>query len=39
MTMVVYPRQGHGIAEPKLQLDVMQRNLEWFERWVSGSRH
>ena len=38
VSMVVYPRQGHGIAEPKLQLDVMQRNLEWFERWVSGSR-
>ena len=32
--MVVYPRQPHGIREPKLQLDAMQRNLEWFERWI-----
>jgi dipeptidyl aminopeptidase/acylaminoacyl peptidase len=32
--MVVYPRQPHGIREPKLQLDAMKRNLEWFERWI-----
>jgi dipeptidyl aminopeptidase/acylaminoacyl peptidase len=34
VTMVEYPRQGHGIAEPRLQLDVMGRNLEWFRRWL-----
>ena len=28
--MVVYPRQPHGIREPRLQLDAMKRNLEWF---------
>src|SRR5438093_1379102 len=38
VTMVVYPRQGHGVAEPRLQLDVMRRNLEWFERWVMADR-
>ncbi len=32
--MVVYPRQAHGIGEPKLQLDAMTRNLEWFEKWI-----
>jgi dipeptidyl aminopeptidase/acylaminoacyl peptidase len=32
--MVVYPRQPHGIREPKLQLDAMHRNVEWFNRWV-----
>jgi dipeptidyl aminopeptidase/acylaminoacyl peptidase len=32
--LVVYPRQPHGIREPKLLLDAMTRNLEWFERWV-----
>jgi dipeptidyl aminopeptidase/acylaminoacyl peptidase len=36
VTMVVYPRQPHGIQEPRLQLDAMKRNLEWFERWVKG---
>ncbi len=39
VTMVVYPRQGHVIDEPKLQLDVMRRNLEWFRRWVMGDRN
>ena len=37
--MVVYPRQPHGIREPKLQLDAMKRNLEWFARWIpAGTR-
>src|SRR2546425_356305 len=38
VTMVVYPRQGHAVDEPKLQLDVMRRNLQWFQRWVMGDR-
>ena len=38
VTMVVYPRQGHSVEEPKLQLDVMRRNLEWFRRWVRDAR-
>lgn len=33
-TMVVYPRTPHGIEEPRLMLDCMNRNLEWFERYV-----
>ena len=36
VTMVVYPRQPHGIQEPKLMLDAMSRNVEWFDRWVLG---
>lgn len=31
--MVVYPRQPHGIQEPKLLHDALTRNLEWFERY------
>jgi dipeptidyl aminopeptidase/acylaminoacyl peptidase len=34
--MVVYPRQPHGIQEPKLMRDAMTRNLEWFDRFVLG---
>jgi len=26
------------VGEPRLQLDVMRRNLEWFERWVMADR-
>jgi dipeptidyl aminopeptidase/acylaminoacyl peptidase len=36
--MVVYPRQPHGIQEPKFIKDAMERNLEWFDRWIKGSR-
>ena len=32
--MVVYPRQPHGIQEPKHIKDAMERNLEWFDRWI-----
>ena len=35
--MVVYPRQPHGIQEPKLAKDAMDRNLEWFDKWI-GTR-
>jgi dipeptidyl aminopeptidase/acylaminoacyl peptidase len=34
--MIVYPRQPHGIQEPKLIKDTMDRNLEWFDRWILG---
>ncbi len=34
--MVVYPRQPHGIQEPKLGKDAMERNLEWFDRWLKA---
>jgi len=40
--MVVYPRQPHGPTEPKFILDIMQRHLEWVEKYLpseaSGSR-
>jgi dipeptidyl aminopeptidase/acylaminoacyl peptidase len=32
--MVVYPRQPHGIDEPKMMQDAMQRNLDWFDHWI-----
>jgi dipeptidyl aminopeptidase/acylaminoacyl peptidase len=34
--MVVYPRQPHGITEPRLVLDAGRRNLEWFAKYVLG---
>jgi dipeptidyl aminopeptidase/acylaminoacyl peptidase len=36
--MVTYPRTPHGIQEPKLMLDAMNRNLAWFDEWVMGKR-
>jgi dipeptidyl aminopeptidase/acylaminoacyl peptidase len=32
--MAVYPRQPHGLQEPALQQDAMQRNLDWFGKWL-----
>jgi dipeptidyl aminopeptidase/acylaminoacyl peptidase len=32
--MVVYPRTPHGPREPKFLLDIMQRHLEWVEKYV-----
>jgi dipeptidyl aminopeptidase/acylaminoacyl peptidase len=32
--MVTYPRQGHGITEPKFILDCARRQIEWFDRHI-----
>jgi len=32
--MVVYPRMPHGPTEPQFALDVMERTLNWVERWT-----
>jgi len=32
--MAIYPRGGHVVFEPDLQREQMQRNLEWFRRWL-----
>jgi dipeptidyl aminopeptidase/acylaminoacyl peptidase len=32
--MIVYPRQGHSLREPRLSLEAMEHNLEWFNKWL-----
>jgi dipeptidyl aminopeptidase/acylaminoacyl peptidase len=32
--MIVLPRQPHGPNEPKMQLAVMNANLEWFDKYI-----
>ena len=32
--MIVYPRTPHGPQEPKLLLDVMTRNVDWFGKYL-----
>ena len=34
--MIIYPREGHGLREPKHQLDKMRREMEWIEKYVRG---
>ncbi|MDQ6926824.1 MAG: S9 family peptidase, partial [Candidatus Eremiobacteraeota bacterium] len=35
--MVVYPREPHGLQEPRHQLDKMRREFAWLTRWVLGA--
>lgn len=32
--LVIYPREGHGIAERNHQLDLLRRTRAWFDRWL-----
>jgi len=34
--MVSYPRQGHGFHERAFQLDLLQRLVGWFDRYLRG---
>ncbi len=31
---VVYPREGHGLAERNHQVDALRRTRAWFDRWL-----
>ncbi len=37
VTMVTYPRQPHGVREPRLVLDLAERNLAWMARWLAAT--
>lgn len=32
--MIVFPRQPHGLQEPKMQIAAMQSNIDWFEKYL-----
>ena len=34
--LVVYPRQGHVVDEPRLLIDLQRRTAAWLDRWVRG---
>ncbi len=36
--LVIYPREGHGIREEKHQLDLLQRIVDWFDRYLIASK-
>lgn len=38
VVFVRYPREGHGIAEPNHQIDLVTRQLEWFDKHVKGEK-
>lgn len=36
--LVIYPREPHGLREPKHQLDKMRREFEWIEKYVRSAQ-
>jgi dipeptidyl aminopeptidase/acylaminoacyl peptidase len=34
--LVVYPREGHYLAERNHQVDALRRTRAWFDRWLGG---
>lgn len=34
--LVFFPREPHGLQEPRHELDKMKREVAWFTRWVLG---
>ena len=34
--LVRYPREGHGLREPRHRVDALERTLAWFDRYVKG---
>jgi dipeptidyl aminopeptidase/acylaminoacyl peptidase len=32
--LVRYPREGHGLSEPKHRVDALERSIAWFERYL-----
>ena len=32
--LVRYPREGHGLREPKHRIDALERTIAWFDRYV-----
>ena len=31
-----YPREGHGIGEPRHRVDLYQRQMAWFDHYLKG---
>lgn len=38
VVFVRYPREGHGITEPNHQIDLVSRQLEWFDKHVRNEK-
>jgi len=34
--MVRYPREGHGLREPKHVVDMIERSIRWYEKYFPG---
>jgi dipeptidyl aminopeptidase/acylaminoacyl peptidase len=35
--LVIYTDEGHGIRDPKHQLDIVERSVQWFDKYLRSS--
>jgi dipeptidyl aminopeptidase/acylaminoacyl peptidase len=35
-TLVIYPEENHGLTVPSYIRDRMQRQLDWYDRYLRG---
>ena len=38
VSLLVFPRQPHGLQEPRMVLKAMQSNVEWFEKYIGDKK-
>ena len=38
VSLLAFPRQPHGLQEPRMVLKAMQTNLQWFEKYIGGKK-
>ena len=36
--LVRYPREGHGVSEPRHQVDALDRSVAWYEKGFAPPR-
>ena len=36
--MIIYPQTGHNLTSPVLQLESINRNLDWFDYWMLSKK-
>jgi dipeptidyl aminopeptidase/acylaminoacyl peptidase len=36
--MARYPREGHGLSEPRHQVDALDRSIAWYEHHFAPSK-
>ncbi len=36
VVLLLYPRTPHGVAEPSLAVEVMEKNLQWFKEYLQN---
>lgn len=38
VVLEIYPKEGHGILDPKLRRRCLRRHVDWFNKWLKADR-